>query len=166
MKLTQRSFAKRALVVGLIAGSSILAASSFAMPGGDSAAGEGCGHHGQKASGNWQENRAKHLSDLKEKLQLTPQQTAAWDAFAGASGKGMHQGMDKPAMQGGFDKLTTPQRLDKMMAMSDARRAKMAERAQAVKAFYAQLTAEQKKVFDAEANPGFHRGHGQHRHAS
>lgn len=166
MKLIQRSFAKRALVVGLIAGSGILAASSFAMPAGGSATSEGCGQHGQKAHGDWQENRAKHLSELKEKLQLTPQQTAAWDAFAGASGKGMHQGMDKQAMRGEFEKLTTPQRLDKMMAMSEARRAKMAERAQAVKTFYGQLTAEQKKVFDAEAKAGFHRGHGQHTHAS
>lgn len=165
MKLIQRSFAKRALVVGLIAGSGILAASSFAMPAGDSANSEGCGQHG-KAHGNGQENRAKHLSDLKEKLQLTPEQTAAWDTFAGASGKGMAPGMDKQAMRGEFDKLTTPQRLDKMMALSEARRAKMVERAAVVKAFYAQLSAEQQKVFDAEAKAGFHRGHGQHHPAS
>lgn len=166
MKSIQRSFAKRALVVGLIAGSGILAASSFAMPAGDSAHREGCGQHGQKSHGNWQENRAKHLSELKEKLQLSPEQTAAWDAFAGAGEKGMRQGMDKQAMRSEFEKLNTPQRLDKMMALSEARRAKMAERAAAVKAFYAQLTPEQQKVFDAEAKAGFHRGHGQHRHAS
>lgn len=166
MKMIQRSFAKRALVVGLIAGSGILAASSFAMPAGDATNSEGCGQHGQKAHGNGQEDRAKHLADLKGKLQLTPQQAAAWDTFAGASGKGMHKGMDKQAMRGEFDKLTTPQRLDKMLALSEARRAKMAERAAAVKAFYAQLTPEQQKVFDAEAKAGFHRGHGQHHHAS
>ena len=166
MKSIQRSFAKRALVVALLAGSGILAASSFAMPAGDSAHKDGCGKHGQKSHGNWQESRAKHLSELKGKLQLTPEQTAAWDAFAGAGENGMAPGMDKQAMRGEFDKLTTPQRLDKMMALSEARRDTMAKRAAAVKAFYAQLTPEQQKVFDAEAKGGFHRGHGQHRHAS
>ena len=166
MKSIQRSFTKRALVLGLLAGSGILAASSFAMPAGDATDREGCGQHEQKSHGNWQENRAKHLSELKEKLQLTPEQTAAWDAFAGAGAKGMAPGMGKQAMRGEFDKLTTPQRLDKMMALSEARRDTMAKRAAAVKAFYARLTPEQQKVFDAEAKAGFHRGHGPHRHAS
>ena len=47
--------------------------------------------------------------------------------------------------------------------MSDVRRAKMAERAEATKVFYAQLTAGQQKVFDAEAMPQRHRGHHAHR---
>jgi hypothetical protein len=164
MKLIQGSFAKRALMVGLIAGSGILAASSFAMPAGGSASKEGCeARHGQKVHGKWEENRAKHLSELKEKLKLTPAQAAAWDTFARPRQPGMGQGMDRKAMRGEFEKLNTPQRLDKMLAMSEVRRARMAERAQATKAFYAQLTAEQQAVFDAEAMLGRHRGHGPHR---
>jgi Spy/CpxP family protein refolding chaperone len=48
--------------------------------------------------------------------------------------------------------------------MADKRHARMAERAEAIKAFYAQLTPEQQKVFDAEAMPNRHRGHRHHRH--
>jgi TRAP-type C4-dicarboxylate transport system substrate-binding protein len=54
-----------------------------------------------------------------------------------------------------------------MLAMSEVRRARMVERAQATKDFYAQLSAEQQAVFDAEAKPGHHRGHaGKHHHQS
>lgn len=168
MKLTQASFAKRALIVGLIAGSGILAASSFAMPADGAASPVGCeARHGQKAHGNWAENRAKHLSELKEKLKLTSAQAAAWDTFASTRQPGIRQGMDRQAMRGEFEKLNTPQRLDKMLAISEVRRARMVERAQATKAFYAQLSAEQQAVFDAEAKPGRHRGHGgKHHHQS
>ena len=65
-----------------------------------------------------------------------------------------------------LEKIETPQRLDKMLAMSELRRAKMVEHAQATKAFYAQLTPEQQGVFDAEAMPDRHRGHDRHRHQS
>jgi protein CpxP len=167
MKSIQGSFAKRALMVGLIAGSGILAASSFAMPAGGAEGKTGCqAGQGQKVDGNWQEQRAKRLSGLKEKLNLTPAQEAAWGAFAGAAQPGMRQGVDRQAMRAEFAKLNTPQRLDRMQAMSEQRRARMIERSQATKAFYAQLTPAQQGVFDAEAMPGSHRGHGHHRHQS
>lgn len=159
------SFTKRALIAGLIAGSGILAASSFAMPGAGSASKEGCAAgNGQKVQARM-EARAEHLSGLKEKLKLEPGQEAAWNAFASASQPGMRQG-DRQAMRAEFDKLSTPQRLDRMLAMSEARRARMAERAQAIKAFYAQLTPEQQGVFDAEAMPDRRRGHHPHRFQS
>jgi hypothetical protein len=168
MKLIQASFTKRAVIVGLIAGSAVLAASSFAMPTGDPESKAGCeARHGQKGDGTWQEQRAKQLSELKEKLKLTPGQEAAWNTFAGASQPGMHQmGADRQAMRGEFAKLKTPQRLDKMLAMSELRRAKMVEHSQATKAFYAQLSPEQQTVFDAEAMPGRHRGLGHAGHPS
>jgi Spy/CpxP family protein refolding chaperone len=52
-----------------------------------------------------------------------------------------------------------------MQAMAEVRRARMAERAAAIKAFYAQLTPEQQKVFGAEGLPAAHRGP-HHRHQS
>lgn len=167
MKSIQGSFTKRALMVGLIAGSGILAASSFAMPAGGAEGKTGCdARHGQKLDGTWQEQRAKRLSGLKEKLDLTPAQEAAWDAFAGAAQPVMRQSVDRQAMRDEFAKLNTPQRLDKMLAMSEQRRARMIERSQATRAFYAQLTPAQQGVFDAEAMPGRHRGHDHRRHQS
>jgi periplasmic protein CpxP/Spy len=60
-----------------------------------------------------------------------------------------------------MEKLTTPERIDKMRAMRVQRDTEMDKRADATKAFYATLNAEQKKIFDAEAmNRGGH--HGEH----
>lgn len=65
-----------------------------------------------------------------------------------------------------MDKLTTPERIDKIRAlraqhMAD-RNATMDKRDDATKAFYAVLSADQKKIFDAEhARMGRH--HGEHR---
>jgi protein CpxP len=164
MKLIPGSFTKHALMVGLIAGSGILAASSFAMPAGGAEGKAGCeARYGQKGHGNWEEQRAKHLSGLKEKLKLSPEQEAAWNVFASTSQPEMRRmGGDRQAMRGELATLNTPQRLDKMLAMSELRRARMLERSQATKAFYAQLTPAQQGVFDAEAMPGRHRGHARH----
>src|SRR4030066_1843571 len=161
MKLIQGSFTKRALIVGLITGSGILAASSFAMTAGGPESKAGCeARHGQKVHGKWEEQRAKHLSGLKEKLKLTPGQEAAWNTFTSASQPGMRQmNGGRQAMRGEFEKLNTPQRVAQMLAVSGVRLAKMVEHAQATKAFYAQLTPEQQGVFDAEAMPDRHRGH-------
>ena len=53
-----------------------------------------------------------------------------------------------------MDKLTTPERIDKMRALRTehmtAMNAAMDKREEATKTFYAALNAEQKKVFDAE----------------
>ena len=164
MKLIQASFAKRALLVGLIAGSGILAASSYAMSDGGPAYKGGCeARHGQQLHSRWQEHRAKHLLELKEKLKLAPEQEAAWNAFASASQPGTRGvEVDRQAMRAEFAKLNTPQRLDKMLAMSDLRHAKMLQRIQATKVFYAQLSPEQQSVFDAQAMPGRHGGHDHH----
>jgi len=166
MKSIKTSFTKRALMVGLIAGSGILAASAYAVTDRDPAGKPGCeARQGQKDDGKWAERRAERMSELKEKLKLAPEQEAAWNAFASASQPGMrHLGADRKAMRAEFEKLNTPQRLDRMQAMSEVRRARMAERAEATRVFYAQLTAEQQSVFDAEAVPARHRDHHRRHH--
>ena len=168
MKLIPGSFTKRALMVGLIAGSGILAASSFAMSAAGTAGKEGCeGRHGQAAHAKWEARRAAHLSELKEKLKLRPDQEAAWNTFASATQPGLrHAGADRQAMRGEFEKLNTPQRLDRMLAMSEARRTRMIERSQAIKAFYVQLSPAQQSVFDADPMLDPQRWQGHHRFQS
>jgi hypothetical protein len=69
MKSIRTSLTKRALMVGLIAGSGILAASSFAMSTGDTAGKPGCeARHGQKDPAKWEARRAERLAGLKAKL--------------------------------------------------------------------------------------------------
>lgn len=96
---------------------------------------------------------AKHLSELKAKLKITASQEPAWNAFT--------ESMKPPANLPGtrpdraeLDKLTTPERIDKMRALRKehmaAMEAEMDKRAEATKTFYAALTPEQQKTFDAE----------------
>jgi periplasmic protein CpxP/Spy len=99
-----------------------------------------------------QANIAKRQAEMKAKLKITPAQEGAWTAFTAA--------MQPPAnMMGGrpgadqraeMDKLTTPQRIDKMREMRTQRMAAMDKRMDATKTFYAALNPEQQKVFDAE----------------
>lgn len=106
---------------------------------------------------------AKHQAEMKAKLKITAEQEGAWTTFTTAmkppAGWMDHKRPDRAEM----DKLTTPERIDKMHAlhvqhMAD-RNAAMDKRNDAIKAFYAVLNADQKKTFDAEhARMGGHRG--------
>ena len=86
---------------------------------------------------------------FKQKLQLTPAQEPAWNTFMqsmrpdAGSRKAWLEMKD-------MDKLTTPERIDRMRAIRAQRAAEMDRRGDAVKAFYATLTPAQQKTFDAE----------------
>lgn len=168
MSKNQSLFRKRTVMVGLLAASAAVAASSFAMPGGSPACESRLAQQGQcQELGRTfhQDLRAKRLAGLKDKLQLKPEQETAWQAFNSAMpGKGPMGRTDRQALREEFAKLSTPQRLDMMLARADERRDRMVRRAEAVKQFYAQLSPEQQKVFDAEARPFREGRQGHHRH--
>lgn len=168
MKSTNRSFAKRTLLAALLAGSGVLAASAYAVSADRSGDTPRCEPRSmQKGEGMWAAQRTAHLADLKEKLALTPAQEAAWSAFSEATQAGARQrGMNRESMREDFAKLTTPERLDRMQAMAESRQGAMQQRADATRAFYAQLTPEQQRVFDAEAMPKRHGHRHHHRFAS
>jgi hypothetical protein len=167
-------FSKRAVLAGLLAGSAALAATSFAMPGRSGGAGSPDCRAPAGQQVQRQDLRAQHLAALKDKLKLQPRQEAAWQAFtnAAAPAKGPVSREERQAARDELARLSTPQRMDTMLARADDRRALMAKRAEAVKQFYGQLSAEQQKVFDAEARPfrdgrpGSHRHHGGPRQSS
>ena len=111
---------------------------------------------------------AKHIEALKAKLKITAAQEGTWTTFTTAmqpADKMDHQRPDRAEM----DKLTTPQRIDKMhdlrkQHMADMQAA-MDKRDDAIKTFYAALTPEQQKVFDAEhTRMGMHHGEGRDMH--
>ena len=111
-----------------------------------------------------QEHRAKRLAALKDKLKLTAAQEGAWTTYTTASqppAGPRPQRMDRAE----FAKLTTPERLERMQTRQAERSAMFAKRAEATKTFYAALSADQKKTFDAEtvhAGGHGHRGHRGH----
>lgn len=97
-----------------------------------------------------------HQQELKTKLKLSSTQEPAWNTFVEAmkpSPKVSVAPLDREALA----KLTAPERMDKMAAFHEthhaAMQSQMKQRSDAAKQFYAQLTAEQQKIFDAEALP-------------
>jgi LTXXQ motif family protein len=107
-----------------------------------------------------QQRRAAHLAQLKDKLKLSPAQEGAWSSFSAAT-----QPPARPPQRpdrAEFDQLSTPERLDRMQARQAERSAMFARHADATRSFYAALTPEQQKTFDAETLRHGPRGHGMH----
>ncbi|RYX96674.1 MAG: hypothetical protein EOO28_07160 [Comamonadaceae bacterium] len=135
-------------------------------------AGKPAGPHGDRMGrhdpAKMQAWMAKRQADLKAKLKITPAQEGSWTTFTAAMQPPARDGMrptpeQHAAQRAEFDKLTTPQRIDKMKQLRTERHAKrsleMDKRGDAVKAFYATLSPEQQKTFDAEhKNFGPHHG--------
>ena len=105
-------------------------------------------HMYESMHGRMSERHARHLTELKAKLKLEPGQETAWKTFADA----MQPPATPPARPDrvAMEKLTTPERIDQMLAVHAQRNADMKKHAEATKTFYASLSAEQKKTFDAE----------------
>ena len=76
----------------------------------------------------------KHLDEMKVYLQLQAHQETAWLAFSGA----MKTPMKRPApiITSELEKMTTPERIDKMMALKAERDTEMTNRMIASKTFY------------------------------
>ena len=101
----------------------------------------------------------QHMQKLKAELKLAPEQEPAWAALASALTPPTRPSRPDRAE---MEKLSMPERLDKMKQMMaqhhEARVAEMDKHITAVKTFYAALTPEQKKTFDAKAMPGWMHG--------
>lgn len=104
---------------------------------------------------------AKRQAKLHDLLKLTAQQESAWATYQAAI---------KPAPMSGarperatFRQLPAPERMAKMIDFSKQRQARMEAHLSALTAFYAQLTPEQKAVFDKRGMGGKRGGHRDHR---
>jgi hypothetical protein len=101
-----------------------------------------------------EEIHSRDLADLHGKLKLSPGQSAAWQAFA--------QHLQSPAPvfprpdPVTMEKLSTPERLDQMLARKAQRDAVMQKNVDITKNFYADLNPEQKKIFDSETFKHMH----------
>ena len=112
------------------------------------------------------ERQAARAGALHDLLKITPAQEGAWAAYQAATRPPVRDGRARgpEGLRQGQD-LTTPQRLDRMVEEANQRHAQVLGRAAAVRQFYGQLSAEQKKTFDAlpqpgRGGPGFGRGPG------
>ncbi len=109
-----------------------------------------------------QAHRAERMAALKQKLQLTPAQEGAWSGFAEAQKRPARAAGQVRPDRAELARLTTPQRLDRMQARQAERSAMQTRRIDATRAFYAALSPEQQKTFDAESMRFDHRRHGGH----
>ncbi|OGB32696.1 MAG: hypothetical protein A3F78_07760 [Burkholderiales bacterium RIFCSPLOWO2_12_FULL_61_40] len=148
---------KSLVVAGLLASAGFATFAQNPSPMADHRAMMGDGgmmrHEGKDGMRKMEAMVAKRLDALKAKLKITTAQEGAWTAFAAAmkpAARTMNQYPDRAEL----DKLTTPERIDKMHELRKQHltdmTAAMDKRDEATKTFYAALNAEQKKVFDSE----------------
>lgn len=119
-----------------------------------------------------QQRIAEHQSRLKDSLQLRPEQETAWNDFLAKTQPAARPAGGERLSRADWAKLSTPQRLDRLDAMKAERDRQVAQRHDAIRQFYAQLTPPQQKAFDAQRGMGVggmrHAGHhgpkgGEHR---
>lgn len=96
---------------------------------------------------------AQRAAELKADLQLTPEQESGWNAYLAAMKPAAAPARPK---REDIAKLSTPERLDKMREMRQQREAAFDQRDAATRSFYAGLSAEQQKTFDARTARPMH----------
>ncbi|WP_050475945.1 Spy/CpxP family protein refolding chaperone [Herbaspirillum rhizosphaerae] len=143
---------KKRLMIGVAAaGIGLTAMSSFAqMPPADGNA--PAGRHAPTADqiAKFEQHRAKRQAALHDKLKITAAQEGAWKTFTEKTTP-MHPATPpvRPSKDE-WNKLTTPERLDRHLDMMKKMEARMTDRIAATKEFYAVLSPEQQKTFDQE----------------
>lgn len=136
---------KKRIALGLVvaAAAGVLAAPAFAERNG------GC-FDGKR----FEQRMEQRQQSLHDDLKLTAAQEKGWKTYADAVKAAMPK-------RGDFDPkamadLPAPERADRMLARGQERLDGMRKGAEAMKAFYATLTPEQKKTFDQKSFHGFH----------
>ena len=97
----------------------------------------------------WAERAAQHQRKLHDLLKLTPSQDSAWASYT-ASARSAHPRAGH-GERGAWKTMTAPQRMEKHIEMAKQHIATMETRLAALNSFYAVLTPEQKKLFDAHS---------------
>lgn len=150
---------RKQILIGLTALS--LGSAAFAATADDSTT---AGRHGHRANAEqnqakFAEHFAKRQAKLHDLLKLTAAQEAGWTTYQAAIKPVAHEGA--AGEHGAWAKLSAPERLSKGIERSKEHTARMEGHLAAVNAFYATLSAEQKKVFDDNTLGG---AHGPHHH--
>ena len=98
----------------------------------------------------------KDQSALKYSLKLTMAQEAAWATYVSAMQSdgtmaARNNSVSRVQLREEMEKLTTPQRIERLNATKALCDAELTRRNEATLAFYAALTADQQKVFDSQS---------------
>ncbi len=142
-KAVRRALVAASLLVGI--GAVVAVAQTAPGPGPGMAA---MGMHHPMDPAKMQAFFDKRMDKLKTVLQLTPEQEGAWTAFKTALTP--PAAMPDMPKHDELEKMTTPERLDRLHALRVQRDQRMDQREAATKTFYAALTPPQRKAFDVE----------------
>lgn len=117
------------------------------------------GMHQERHGGDFKERIARRQAALHDKLKLTGNQEAAWKTYIAAATPPA-----PPARpdRGQWEKMSAPERMERMMAVMKEREGHMATHLAAMKTFYATLSPLQQQIFND--NVGGHMGMRGHRH--
>lgn len=138
---------KNALMSGLVLAISAAFLSPVAMAarGGCDGMGPEGGRGGEQQSSRMAERMKERQQKLHESLKLNPEQEKAWVKFQDSHP--MRDNADRPD-RAALEKLSAPERAEKMLEQSRKHQDAMSKHVSAMKAFYDTLTPEQKKTFD------------------
>jgi hypothetical protein len=107
-------------------------------------------HWGSHDGKTWREDAKERIAArherLRKALKLTEAQEPAWQAFIA---KAAPEDWERPDPKA-FSELNTPERLEKQLEFSKKHQEFMSQRLEVLKTFYAQLSSEQKKIFDKQ----------------
>ncbi|HEY2048473.1 MAG TPA: Spy/CpxP family protein refolding chaperone [Caulobacteraceae bacterium] len=146
MKLNLRALA----VAGVAVPALVFGAAAFAQPASPPQPGQyGLPPSPQQMAGQFRKN-----------LELRPDQESALQDFVRAITPPSDYQRKMYEQQQEMRSMNTPQRLDAMVSQMDDMRQQMLSRVQATKAFYNQLTPEQKRKFDQMGAQGGGQGSG------
>ena len=108
----------------------------------------------------WAEHVKARQTELHDALKLKPDQEAAWSNFiANTTPKELPSRADWKAMA----ELPAPERMSKMLDKMKQHETELAARIPVVTEFYAKLSPEQQKIFNAQFGWHHRRGHGHQR---
>lgn len=118
---------------------------------------------GPEGGSGWRspEARQQRLQKLHDDLKLSSYQEKAWNDYVAVVDKDKGPHGDRPPREE-FEKLSAPERLEKMLEGMKRHEARLQEHLNATKTFYAKLSSTQKAVFDKEALMPHHRHGGPH----
>lgn len=158
-----------ALAVGATSFAAVAQTSAPQAPAAPGASAQASGPQGDRHE-RMHARVGRHLDGLKTRLQLNASQESAWSQFRTAlqarpthAAHATHTAQRQELMG-----LSTPERLDRMKTLRAQHQAEMNafmdQRSEATKTFYATLSTEQKKVFDAESARFMQARHSQEGH--
>ncbi len=146
---------KQRIVLGLAVAAltGAVAIPAFAQRQGDSACSE---HRGgvRFDSERFEQRMEKRQQALHDQLKLSASQEKAWHNYSEAMKSLLPKRED--FKRDDWRSLSAPERSERMLSRAQERVERMRKGNEAMKAFYAALSPEQKKVFDQEAFGGFH----------